>query len=287
LKSFGIYNRIFKVIHFILTFLLFILIPFKCIIAQESQENFPIGGRPAALANAVVMESDIWSVNQNQAGLDEYHQLSIGFYHENKFFVDEYAIDALAIAVPVKPGTFGLSYTYFGYPKYNESKMGLAFGKSFGDKFSAGIQMNYHFVYIDGEYENRHALTVEGGIQYKPIDAIRIGIHVFNPSRSHFQPVNVDTLITTLRTGISYSPIEKLWMAVEVEKSIYYNLRVKSGIEYEILKGLFLRTGIITQPFRNTFGLGFNIKRVSADIAFSQTETLGLSPHFSMQVLLK
>jgi hypothetical protein len=263
---------------------LFILTSSTGIIAQE---NFPIGARPAALANAVVMESDIWSVSHNQSGLDEYHQLSIGFYHENKFIVDEYAIDALGITLPVESGTFGLSYTYFGYSKYNESKMGLAFGKSFGDKFSAGIQMNYHFVYIDGEYENRHALTVEGGIQYKPIDAIRIGIHVFNPTRSHFQPVNVDTLVTTLRTGISYSPAEKLWMAVEVEKSIYYHLRVKSGIEYEILKGIFLRTGIITQPFKNTFGLGFNIKRVSADVAFSQTETLGLSPHFSMQVRLK
>jgi hypothetical protein len=82
----------------------------------------------------------------------------------------------------------------------------LAFGKNFGEKFSAGVQVNYHYIYIFNEYENRNALTAEGGIQYKPSKTLRIGIHVFNPSRSRLAPMNLDTLITTMRAGISYSP---------------------------------------------------------------------------------
>ena len=76
-------------------------------------------------------------------------------------------------------------------------------------------------------------------------------------------------------------------MALETEKSLTQKLRIKSGIEYEIQKGLFLRTGIITHPVQNTFGLGFNISRINADVAFSHHETLGFTPHFSMQVRLK
>jgi hypothetical protein len=252
-----------------------------------AQENFPVGSRAAALANAVVMESDVWSVSHNQAGLGDYHNLSIGFHHENKYVVDEFSLHSLALTVPVKQGTFGFSYTYFGYPKYNESKVGIAFGKSFGEKISAGIQVNYHYVYVAGEYDNRHALTAEGGVQYKPIPALRIGIHIFNPTRSRLAPTNIDTLATTLRAGISYTPVEKLWMALETEKSINNNYRLKSGIEYELLKGLHVRTGIITHPVQNTFGLGFNISRISADVAFSHNQTLGFTPHFSMQVRLK
>jgi hypothetical protein len=289
LKSLGIYNRISRDNLLLLVFLLYILCPSADLIAQE---NFPIGSRPASLANAVVMESDIWSVSHNQAGLGDYHNFSIGFHHENKYVVPQAALHALALTIPVKPGTFGLSYTYFGYSLYNESKIGLGFGRSFGEKFSAGIQMNYHYIYVSpaylsGEYENRHALTVEGGIQYKPSPKLRIGIHVFNPSRSHLSPMNTDTLITTLRAGISYSPVEKLWMAIETEKSLSYKLRIKSGIEYKLNKGLSLRTGIITSPFQNSFGLGFNISRINADVAFSHNEILGFMPHFSLQFRLK
>jgi len=283
LKPARIYNRVTREIILPSILLLCIL---SLTFPALAQENFPIGGRAAALANAVVMESDIWSVYHNQAGLGEYHNFAIGFHHENKYIIEEFGLHALALSLPVKSGTLGLSYTYFGFPKYNESKLGLAFGKSFGEKLSAGVQMNYHYVYITDEYENRHALTVEGGIQYKPIRTLRIGIHVFNPTRSRLSPVNLDTLITTLRAGISYSPLEKLWMALETEKSLNYKLRLKAGIEYEILEGLYLRTGIITHPVQNTFGLGFKIKRIDADVAFTNTQTLGLVPHFSLQFRL-
>jgi len=284
LNLYGKYSRIFGGFSLSPVFLSFFLFFSHFLFAQE---NFPVGSRPAALANAVVMESDIWSVSHNQAGLGDYHNFSIGFHHENKYIVDEFSLHSLALTLPVKPGTFGLSYTYFGYPKYNESKVGLAFGKNFGDRFSAGVQMNYHYVYIAGEYDSRNALTVEGGIQYKPAETIRIGIHVFNPTRSRLSPANLDTLSTTLRAGVSYSPVKKLWMAIETEKSLNNNLRLKSGIEYEILEGLSLRTGIVTHPVQNTFGLGFNIGRINADVAFTHTEILGFTPHFSMQVRLR
>jgi hypothetical protein len=233
------------------------------------------------------MDSGLWSVSHNQAGLGNYHNLGIGFHHENKFLVEEYALHAIVLTVPVRPGTFGFTYNYFGYPIYNQSKIGIAFGKSFGGKFSAGVQLNYHFIYVEGEYENLHALTVEGGIQYQPTRTLRIGVHLFNPSRSRLLPVDTDTLITTMRAGISYSPLEKLWMAIETEKSLNYNLRIKSGIEYEVLNGLYLRTGFVTNPVQNTFGLGFKISRINADVAFSHSQTLGFTPHFSMHVRLK
>jgi hypothetical protein len=256
-------------------------------LSVQAQVNFPIGSRAAALANAVVMDSGIWSVYHNQAGLGDFHNLSIGFHNENKYVIPEASLHALAFTIPVKAGTFGLSYSYFGYSKYNENKIGIGFGKKLGEKFSAGVQMNYHYIYVIGEYENRHALSAEGGIQYTPIQAIRIGLHVFNPTRSHFSPTNIDTLATTLRAGFSFTPLEKLWMAVETEKNISENLRIKGGIEYEIHEGLFLRTGIITHPVQNTFGLGFNIRRINADVAFSHDPKLGFTPHFSFDVQLK
>ncbi|HYW95048.1 MAG TPA: hypothetical protein VE870_05635, partial [Bacteroidales bacterium] len=135
---------------------------------QSQINNFAIGSRPAAMANAYVMESDIWSVYHNQAGLGFYPHFAVGFHHENKFVLKEFALHALGITLPTKQGTFGLSYRYYGYSKYNESKIGLGFGRQFGNGFAAGVQLNLHHVYQESEFGNRNALTVEGGIQYKP-----------------------------------------------------------------------------------------------------------------------
>jgi len=252
--------------------------------AIAAGENFPIGTRPASLANTYVMQADIWSVYHNQAGLGFYPHFSLGFHHENKFVIPEYSLHAIALTLPVKPGTFGLSYSYFGYEKYNESKIGLGFGKNFGERFSAGVQTNLHHVYIDGEFENRNALTVEGGIQYKANEKFAFGIHVFNPARAKISAYNSDTITTTFRAGTSYIPFEKLFIGLEIEKHPDKEPVFKAGIEYQLIESLFLRTGIFTNPVQNTFGIGYKIKRISADIAFTHHQILGFTPHFSLQI---
>ena len=247
-------------------------------------ENFPIGTRPAALANTYVMQSDIWSVHHNQAGLGFYPRFSLGFHHENKFLVEKYSLHALGLTYPAKPGTFGLSYSYFGYEDYNVSKVGLGIGKSFGNNFSAGVQLNYHYVYIRGDYENRGALSVEGGIQYKPFDNLCIGAHVFNPTRSKASNFQNDTLTTSFTTGVGYSPSEKLFIGIEIEKHLTQTPVFKAGLEYQMLESLYLRTGILTNPVQNTFGIGYKIGRISADVAFTRHYILGFTPHFSIQI---
>lgn len=281
MKNLIMFSLNIKLIEIYRIFFCFIFIPLNIFAAGE---NFPVGTRPAALANTYVMHSDIWSVYHNQAGLGFYPHFSLGFHHENKFIVPEYSLHALALTIPTKPGTMGFSYSYFGYEKYNESKIGLGIGRSFGNKLAAGVQTNIHHIYIAGEFDNRNALSVEGGIQFKPDDKVSFGIHLFNPSRSTISANYADTLTTTLRAGASYSPFEKLILGFEIEKHINKSPVYKSGIEYQLFESLFLRTGISTNPVQNTFGIGYKMKKISADIAFTHHQILGFTPHFSLQV---
>ncbi len=252
--------------------------------AQAQIINFPAGSRAAALANAYVMESDVWSVYHNQAGLGFYPHFAIGFHHENKFVVKEYALHALAVTLPAKPGTFGLSYRYFGYSKYNESKIGLGFGRQFGNGLAAGIQMNLHHSYLESEYGNRNALTVEGGVQYKPADNLVVGAHFFNPTRSKMSPYDRDTIETTFSLGAGFRPFQPLFMCFETEKTLDREVSFRGGMEYEVYENLFLRAGLSTAPFQSTFGLGYIVGKVSVDVAFTHQEILGFTPHFSVQI---
>ncbi len=254
---------------------------------KAQTDNYPIGTRAAALSNAYVAESDVWSTHHNQAGLGFYPHFAMGFHHENKFVTEEYGLHAVSMTIPTKPGNIGLSYSYFGYTKYNETKVGLGYGKQFGNGFGAGIQMNYHHTYLQGEFDNRNALTVEGGIQYKPGKKLSIGAHVFNPTRSKISPYDRDTIPTIFRTGFTYKPVNKIIFMLEAEKDLTEKAQVKTGLEYNLIPDLYLRGGISTAPFNSTFGLGYEIKKLSADVAFTYHEILGFTPHFSMQVKIR
>ena len=106
-------------------------------------DNQPLGSRSSGMGNASVSLFDVWSVQNNQAGLGFQKTFAGGIVYQNLFMMKELSTKAFGLAVPVKGGTFGLCISNFGYSIYSENKIGLAFGKSFGEKISAGISMDY------------------------------------------------------------------------------------------------------------------------------------------------
>ncbi|MFW5820239.1 MAG: hypothetical protein ACOCWA_03050 [Bacteroidota bacterium] len=250
---------------------------------QAQLENYALGSKQAALANAYSMQSGIWSVHHNQAGLGFFPHFAVGFHHENKYVIPENNLHAVGLTYPVNAGTFGLSYSYFGFSAYNESKIGLAFGKQFGNGFAAGIQLNYHHHYREQDYGNRNTLSIEGGIQYKAGENVAFGAHLFNPTRSKISPYDRDTIPTVFRTGVSITPTDESLLLFQLEKSLNYKMRIQTGIQYLIMESLYLRGGVMTQPFTASFGLGYEIGKLSADVAFSRHRIIGFTPHFSLQ----
>lgn len=248
-----------------------------------STENYLPGSRFAAMANASVMIPDIWSVAHNQAGLGYLSNTQFSFHYENKFMIPQYGLNAVALVVPTKSGTLGFSFTYFGYSKYHEMKTSLAYGKLFGEKFSAGIQLNYHNVFISDDYGKSSAISVEGGILFRPIKDLYIGAHVFNPSRSKFNTSEgSEYLPTTFRFGLGYHAMKKIWLALETEKETNLPAVMKLGLEVETLEHLYLRAGLATNPFLSSFGIGYRIAGFQADLAFSFHPQLGFTPHVTL-----
>ena len=91
-----------------------------------------------------------------------------------------------------------------------------------------------------------------------------------------------DRLTTVMRIGTQFNFSDKVFVVAEVEKNIEYPLRIKSGIEYNPMKKLFLRGGIATQPIELTAGLGYRFKeQFQIDMGSAYHQVLGWSPNFS------
>jgi hypothetical protein len=253
---------------------------------NAGNDNYPAGARSSSLATASVSLTDIWSSFNNQAGLAWLKTPELGFHYENKFLVKEYALQAGAIALPFRPGTGSLNYRYFGYSKYHEAKIGLAFARKLHRSFSAGVQINYHQTFLAEGYGSYHAVTAELGVMYTPSENLFIGAHVFNPNRAKSNAIREEYIPTIFRIGAGYTILNKATLLFETEKNIDREPVFKGGLEITALKNLDFRFGFGSDYIEYTFGLGYHSRRFSFDLAFSHHYILGFTPHASFNVKL-
>ena len=249
--------------------------------------NNKISAREIGLAGTSVSFSDVWSQYSNQAGLANLKNIAIGLSYQNSFFVKDLATNSIAFAVPTKTGTFGLNYYYFGYSKYNESKIALAYAKSLGKKISVGIQLDYFITHIEGEFGTVGVPAGEIGILTNPIENLYIGAHVFNVWNARFSSTAETYLPIIFKLGASYILYQKALLSVEFEKDMDYPVVFKTSVEFEILKNIFFRAGIATKPIIFSFGLGYAFNSFKLDIAFSKHEVLDYSPSISLRYFFK
>ncbi|HBS88733.1 MAG: hypothetical protein A2W91_19005 [Bacteroidetes bacterium GWF2_38_335] len=263
-------------------YLLIILLVSGLSLNQLWAQNYPTGARSSGMGNASVMLSDVWSGYNNQAGLGNIETTQLGFHFENKFAIPEYSLQSFSGAFPVQSGTFGLNLSYFGYGQYNESKIGLGFGKKLAEHFSLGIQLDYLNTYISNMYGNHGAVTGEIGFIAEPIENLFIGGHLFNPTKAKIAEYNSERIPTLFRIGMGYNFRDKAFLAIETEKDIDYNPVFKAGLEFRLIEKLMLRAGISTNPVQNSFGITYSLGKFKVDIAFATHRELGMIPFVSV-----
>jgi hypothetical protein len=256
-------------------------------ISAQSANN-PVNARSAAMAGTGAAVPGTWSGLQNQAGLAFVRDLSLSIHCENHFMIPENSIKALMVDIPVTKGTIGLSYSLFGYTKYFESRAGLSFGKTFGDRLSAGIQLNYLMTRQSADYGNMHAVVPEGGILVRPLDKLTIGFHLFNPARQHFPQDQDQVIPSVMQIGIGYRIIEQVLLCAETEKATLEKQVLKAGFEYEMIRNLNLRFGVSSAEIsRFAIGLGYTFHHFTLDFALSHHQWLGFTPYITLTRIKK
>lgn len=261
-----------------------LLFIFACMVTTLSAQNgIPqnAGARGAAMGNASLTFTDINSIFVNQAGLAYLENLSFTVYGERRFLVaDGLNSFSFGAAYPHKAiGTIGLSFNFFGYDKYNEQKIGLAYARQLFKKMSIGAQFNYIATRI-GEYGAAHSFTFEIGILAQITKHFHLAAHAFSPARIELP--NGDALPSIFKLGIAYMPSEQVRITAELEKDLINPFNGRFGLEYHPIDILYIRTGFATNPFLFSFGMGLKMKGLKIDIASSYHIVLGFSPCLSV-----
>lgn len=265
------------------SFTLFIILFILIKTALASGEWIAHGGRAAAMGLSSASTIDFWSVNNNQAGMAFFNKTAAGIYFENRFLIKEFGSQTGAFTLKTKYGVLGATVSYSGDANYSNTKAGLAYALKFGNRFSAGIQLDYIGTTIGEDYGNHSNITFDAGIMVKITDQLIFGAHTFNPMHVQLSDYNNERIPTSLNAGFSFTFSDKLLLTAEAYKNSEFPMELRTGAEYKLGKVAYARIGLSTNPARYTFGFGLELKNLTFDLSSSVHTQLGYSPQVSMQ----
>lgn len=250
----------------------------------KAQEVFLSGSRSQALAGLSVSLSDCWSVFGNQAGLAQINQLTIGGTFNNRFWIKELSASSGLCVLPVHSSVFAISVYQFGQTSFRQEKLALAYARSLNPRLNVGFQFNYYRYFLPEENRSMGTPGLELGLQYQLTDQLLLGLHTRNPYQLSLQTLTGEyTYPSRYNLGAFFQLSESFAVATELQKNHLLPLTIKTGLEYDIVNRLFIRTGIAGRPYQLSAGMGFEVNKMKIDLAVAYHQFLGNSPSFSFQ----
>lgn len=240
------------------------------------------GGRTNSLGKCSVALSDFWSLHNNPAGYASHQDFSFGIAYENRFMLKELGCKDAGLLIPSKYGTIGISLSQFGYEHYSENLLGLGFSRNFGPELSIGIKLYYISIKFSNDYPSRYIPTFDIGMQYQINESLCLGAYIFNPTNVKTNSLNKDKIPIIMRFGVSYYVIDDFMICSEIEENFDDDFSFRFGLEYEIYRNIYVRSGFQFKPELFTFGIGYNYKWFMVDVAAQMNQDLGSSLSCSM-----
>ena len=252
-----------------------------CFELSAGNDDIPPGARASGMGGASVIMPGVWANFGNQANLALLTRTSIGIHHEFRFGLRELSATSIAFAKPAANGTFGLCYSVFGYSGFRQSKAGLSYSLRLFKGIAAGIQLDYLNIFSP-DNSRANACTFELGILADLNKEFKLAVHIFNPANIHYNGKNGEAIPPEIKMGLGYKPIESLTIIIQTDEKLGGSPVFRAGIEFGLGRILLLRTGISSNPWENSFGLGIKLKNVKIDISVRRHPILGFSPACSI-----
>ena len=243
------------------------------------------GAREAGMDRCSVALYDVWSVENNPAGITGIARFSVAMGFQNSYLSPHLGTADIAVIYPVKPGTFGINMRYFGYSLYHELKAGLAYARKLGNHLRAGVRLDYLQTAFGDIYGQNSHFTFAIGMQAVINRNIVMGLYLFNPVRVKLNRQTEEKIPAVFRFGITYHFSGNLLATIEVEKNTNWQpVIVRGGMEYQTKKEFFFRIGLASSGDIFAFGFGWHRNKIQFDIGTTMHQSLGFSPQGSLNL---
>lgn len=221
--------------------------------------------------------ADVFSMIVNPAALANVKQAGGGVYSERRFLLSAMSQYTAGMALPTSSGTFGLQADYFGFSSYNETQLGLGYGRSLGSKVDVGAKFNYYNLRIPG-YQAASTFHFEAGVVMHLSDKMHAAFSTYNPVGGVINKAADEKLASVHRGGIGYEVSDRFFIMGEIIKEEGRNVGVNVGFEYNLVQQLLLRGGVNTVTSQPFVGAGLRLGTLRVDVASYYHPQLGITP---------
>jgi hypothetical protein len=275
------------------TKLLFIAILLVSIVSlSASFDDYEPSARARSMGGAFYSSSnDANAIFYNPAGLQFAGNSIVGNY--TKVFGNDFQVlNAIGFSfeLPKKFGTMG-----FGFQSLNVTYMDvtLTSEKTYSLSHSFTLMKDYHSELHFGYTANLYSLSINTfgsqnsfGIDIGALAVLhqrtKFGFAVTNLNNPKVGEDNTHELPRKFAIAIAYEPYYGVTTALEMKKTFdREETEIHTGLEYEVIPALTLRTGVRNHPTSYSAGLGLNIKDILFDYAYS-THEIGGTHHFAI-----
>lgn len=240
-------------------------------IAQDG--NYSLGARNAALSHTALTLSDSWAVFNSPGALGAVEESALFATYQNRYAIPGFHVMGGGFVAHHTQFNAGLKYFRFGDDLFSQQTAGLVLANQF-QRVSLGLGINMIQTAAEG-LQTQRGFAVELGGVAEITRQISFGAHIYNLKHRELYP-------TTMKAGLSFLPIASLRIHLEVEKQLPLRERLKSGLEYQVIEKLYLRTGMIIQgnavgqsSLKSSFGFGILPGDFIIDYAFTNDGPLG------------
>lgn len=253
------------------------IILFNVLLSQAQVLRRPLAATYTGMGAYSINHADVFSFTANQASLAQLKNSAAGVYGERRFLLSELNNYTATIGLTTNSGNFGVKANYSGFSDYNETQLGLAYGRKMGNKVDIGAQINYQSIRINS-YGNASAVSFELGTILHLTDKLHAGLHATNPVGGKFGKDQQEKLSSVYSFGIGYEASDKFLVSTEIQKEEDQPVNVNAGFQYIFIPQLLVRAGMSSATSAAWLGLGLTIKSFRLDVTTSYHPQLGITP---------
>ncbi|MDH5397042.1 MAG: hypothetical protein OEX02_02785 [Cyclobacteriaceae bacterium] len=239
------------------------------------------GTRGAAMGGALAVSGQAEAGIINPAGIyADFSRGVIALAGRNYYGLDGLYWASLRVVRKFKPGTFSLAMHHNGYSGFNIREVSLSWAGKAGIA-TLGLAGGVKQVYVAG-VGTRFLYSLDFGGIVDLSEKIKYGAYALNLNHPIISKDDREYWPLVLVVGMEYTPHSKVVTVLNVRESFNSLPVVHAGVEYNLIRLFWLRTGASSRPVQGHYGLGFQAGKWMMDYVCRSDLKLGSSHQWSV-----
>ena len=254
--------------------------------ARAAFEDVEVSPRSRAMGGTFNgIQADVYAPFHNAASLGFVEQFDVGASFLKPFGLS-YTSQAVVSAAGKLPGEWGgigvamrrFAVDYQGEDLTGETTISVAYGvrilQDLQSELSLGVTANYYALSYGLAHDGTDpgsdgAIALDISAMGVVAERTTVGFFAQNVTNTRIGGVDQEELRRRVGVGVGYRPYRGVQTLFDIYTEQGEDIQYRGGAEFQALDFLWLRGGVRTDPNIVTAGLGFDVRGIRVDYAFS------------------